>query len=65
MRMPRLLKWIALAAASSCAALAAGCTSIAFMIANSATLNGTYERSTDHAYGPESRQKLDIYLPKG
>jgi acetyl esterase/lipase len=41
-----------------------GCTSVAFLIANSATLTGRYDRSTDRSYGPESRHKLDVYSPK-
>lgn len=58
------IKWIALLAVAVSALLAAGCTSVAFLIANSATLTGVYQRSTGHSYGPESRQKLDIYTPQ-
>lgn len=58
------MKWIALFAIASVSVFAAGCTGVAFLIANSATLTGRYERSTNHSYGPESRQKLDVYSPK-
>jgi acetyl esterase/lipase len=57
------MKLLALFAMASFVVFASGCTSVAFLIANSATLAGRYERSTDHSYGPESRQKLDVYSP--
>ena len=59
------MKWIVLVSLASIFVFASGCTSVAFLIANSATLTGNYERSTDHAYGPESRQLLDVYSPEG
>ena len=58
------MKWITLLGMASFALFAAGCTSVAFLIANSATLTGRYDRSTNHSYGPESRQKLDVYSPQ-
>lgn len=58
------MKWIALSGLAAFALFASGCTSLAFLIANSATLMGRYERSANHSYGPESRQKLDIYSPR-
>jgi acetyl esterase/lipase len=58
------MKWIALLSLASFVVFASGCTSVAFLIANSATLTGRYDRSTAHAYGPESRQRLDVYLPQ-
>jgi acetyl esterase/lipase len=58
------MKWIALFAIAAVVVFAAGCTSLSFLIANTATLTGRYERSTNHSYGPESRQKLDVYSPK-
>ena len=58
------MKLLALVTFASFVVLASGCTSISFLIANSATLAGNYERSTNHAYGPESRQKLDVYSPQ-
>lgn len=58
------MKWLALFALASFVVLASGCTSISFLIANAASLAGQYERSANHAYGPESRQRLDVYSPK-
>jgi acetyl esterase/lipase len=59
------MKWLVLSAIASWVLFTAGCTGGALFIANSASLTGRYERSTDHAYGPESRQKLDVYAPEG
>lgn len=58
------MKLLALLALASFVIFASGCTSLSFLIANSATLTGRYDRSTNHSYGPESRQKLDVYSPK-
>ena len=58
------MKFLVLLALGSVVLFAAGCTSLSFLIANTATLTGRYDRSTDHSYGPESRQKLDVYSPK-
>jgi acetyl esterase/lipase len=58
------MKWIALFAIASFVMFAAGCNSGAFLIANSASVAGRYARSTSHSYGPESRQKLDVYSPE-
>jgi acetyl esterase/lipase len=58
------MKFLALLALGSVVLFAAGCTSLSFLIANTATLTGRYDRSTNHSYGPESRQKLDVYSPK-
>ena len=58
------MKWIALLGIASFVVLAAGCTNAAFLIANAASWTGRYDRSTDLAYGPESRQQLDVYAPK-
>jgi acetyl esterase/lipase len=58
------MKWLALVSLASFVLFASGCTSLSFFIANTATLAGRYDRSTDHSYGPESRQKLDVYSPK-
>lgn len=57
------MKWLALFTVIS-TVFVSGCTSVAFLIANTATLTGRYERSTSHAYGPDSRHKLDVYSPK-
>jgi acetyl esterase/lipase len=58
------MKFLAVLAFGSVVLFAAGCTSLSFLIANAATLTGRYDRSTNHSYGPESRQKLDVYSPK-
>jgi acetyl esterase/lipase len=58
------MKVLSLLALASFVIFASGCTSLSFLIANSATLTGRYDRSTNHSYGPESRQKLDVYSPK-
>jgi len=39
-----------------------GCSSIAFGIANTATLFGKYERSANHPFGT-AQQQLDVYTP--
>jgi hypothetical protein len=54
------MKWVALFTLASFAVFASGCTSLSFLIANTATLTGRYDRSTNHSYGPEARQKLDV-----
>jgi acetyl esterase/lipase len=59
------MKLLALVCLVSFVVFASGCTSVSFLIANSATLAGRYARSTDHSYGPESRQQLDVYSPEG
>jgi acetyl esterase/lipase len=59
------MKWLALFSLASVVVFASGCTSLSFLIANTAALTGHYERSTNRSYGPESRQKLDVYSPKG
>lgn len=58
------MKWLALASIAAFIVFGSGCTSLSFLIANTATLTGRYDRSTSHSYGPESRQKLDVYSPK-
>lgn len=58
------MKLLALLALGSVVLFVSGCTSLSFLIANAATLTGRYERSTNRSYGPESRQKLDVYSPK-
>jgi acetyl esterase/lipase len=58
------MKLLALLALASLVVFASGCTSVAFLIANSATLAGRYDRSSHRSYGPESRQQLDVYSPK-
>jgi acetyl esterase/lipase len=58
------MKWISLFAIATLVMFAAGCTNAALLIANSASLGGRYDRSTNHSYGPDSRQKLDVYSPE-
>ena len=58
------MKWLALASIAAFIVFASGCTSLSFLIANTTTLTGHYERTTSHSYGPEERQKLDVYAPK-
>jgi len=53
-------RWFTLALALG----VSGCTSAAFLIANTATLTGSYERSTDHRFGSDPRQRLDVYSPE-
>jgi acetyl esterase/lipase len=59
------MKWVALVSLASIVLFASGCTSVQFLIANAATWSGRYDRSINHSYGPESRQKLDVYSPTG
>ena len=40
------------------------CSAITFGIANAPTAFGPFERKADIAYGPDARQKLDVYVPK-
>lgn len=57
------LRWIPVLAIAALTVIAAGCTGAGYAIANTATLLGSYERSTDHAYGADPRQRLDVYSP--
>ena len=43
----------------------AGCTSAAFLAANLPAEFGPYGRTADLVYGPDARQKLDVYVPEG
>jgi len=43
------------------AVAAAGCSAFAYV--NDAAPSSTYRRVTDIAYGPEARQRLDVYVP--
>lgn len=42
--------------------LASGCSPLSAL--NSSVGSSTYHKSTTHAYGPYSRQQLDVYIPK-
>lgn len=44
--------------------LASGCSGLAYAVANAPTLFGNYDRSTNHAYGDDAAQRLDVYSPK-
>ncbi len=45
------------------AALGAGCGKLAFMAANIPAAFGAYGRHANLAYGAQSRQRLDVYVP--
>ncbi len=47
------------------AALLAGCSRLAFGVANLAARSGAFERHADLAYGPADRRTLDVYAPRG
>jgi acetyl esterase/lipase len=51
------------ALAALVAALSAGCGKLAFMAANLPAAFGGYRRHPNIAYGPQSRQRLDVYVP--
>lgn len=55
-------QWRALLAGVA-AVLAAGCSSLGYVAANTATIFGRYHLSAHHAYGEDVRQRLDIYSP--
>ncbi len=52
-------------AAISMALLTAGCSRLVFSVANLPARFSTAQLKADIAYGADSRQKLDIYLPAG
>ena len=45
------------------AALGAGCGKLAFMAANLPAAFGAYRRHANIAYGAQTRQRLDVYVP--
>jgi acetyl esterase/lipase len=45
--------------------LLGGCTAAAFVAANAPSAFGPYERTAGIAYGADSRQRLDVYVPDG
>ena len=61
--MLKLTGWIARIAVAAAAALSGGCTAISFAIANTPASFGPYQRTAGIAYGPDRRQKLDVYVP--
>lgn len=56
-------RWIAAFIVASFATVAAGCGGLGYVVANTPALFGDYERSTNHAYGEDPRQRLDVYSP--
>lgn len=61
--MLTIMRFLARAGTALVAALASGCTSISFAIANVPASFGPYHRTTGIAYGDDKRQKLDVYVP--
>ena len=51
------------ALAGLAAAVAAGCSRIAFMAANVPAAFGPYQRHADIAYGADPQHRLDVYVP--
>ena len=48
-----------------CGAVAlSGCTAAVFLAANVPSAFGPFERTANLAYGPEPRQRLDVYVPE-
>ncbi len=45
------------------AALAAGCSKVAFLAANVPAVFGSYERHADMRYGADKQHRLDVYVP--
>jgi acetyl esterase/lipase len=45
------------------AGMSAACTSISFFVANVPASFGPHQRTADIAYGPDRRQRLDVYTP--
>lgn len=60
----QLMKLLALLVLASFAVFASGCTGGAFLIANSASLAGRYERSTNHFYGPNRDRSSTSIRPR-
>jgi acetyl esterase/lipase len=60
LRLHRLITRIGILAL---AGFSSACGSLSFLVANVPASFGPYERATGIAYGPERRQKLDVYTP--
>jgi acetyl esterase/lipase len=56
---------VVLPAVMLAASLLGGCTAAAFVGANAPSAFGPYERTAGIAYGADSRQRLDVYVPDG
>jgi acetyl esterase/lipase len=61
LNLPRFATRVAIAAT---AGILSACSAITFGIANAPASFGPFERKADIPYGPDKRQKLDVYLPK-
>jgi len=46
-------------------AMLAACSGFSFFVANAPTTFGSFKRTSDLAYGPDARQRLDVFAPKG
>ena len=51
-------------AVTAMAGVLSACSAITFGIANAPSAFGPFERKSDIPYGPDVRQKLDVYVPK-
>jgi len=51
-------------AVTAIAGVLSACSAITFGIANAPAAFGPFERKADIPYGPDVRQKLDVYVPK-
>ena len=61
LNLPRFATRVAITAI---AGVLSACSAITFGIANAPAAFGAYERKADVPYGPDVRQKLDVYVPK-
>jgi acetyl esterase/lipase len=50
--------------AAALTAAIAGCGGFSFFVANAPTPFGAFKRTSNIAYGPDARQRLDVYRPK-
>ncbi len=55
---------LAAAALAACALLGAGCSNLAFTLANLPARSGDFTRTANLSYGPGPRQRLDVYAPR-
>ena len=61
LNLPRFATRVAITAI---AGVLSACSAITFGIANAPAAFGPFERKADVPYGPDVRQKLDVYIPK-
>jgi len=62
--MLRLFRIFTRVGIAALAAFTSACSAVTFGIANAPAAFGSYERTTDIAYGPGNRHRLDVYVPK-